>query len=191
MSARVIRASDIAPTPWRNGGGRTRELLALPAASDWKLRLSLADIDADGPFSAFPGIERWFAVLSGAGVVLHFAANDRRLDTHSEPLEFDGAAAPGCTLVSGPTRDLNLMLRGGLRGRMERAASGVDWDASEPWRACFVGGAAHFHGADGCDIALDANTLLAGLPPGPCRLVAAGGDAAPMFWIAADLEEDA
>ena len=32
---------------------------------DWTLRISVADIDADGPFSPFPGITRWFAVLDG------------------------------------------------------------------------------------------------------------------------------
>jgi environmental stress-induced protein Ves len=34
------------------------------------VRLSVADIERDGPFSAFAGLIRWFAVLSGAGVLL-------------------------------------------------------------------------------------------------------------------------
>lgn len=190
MSLRSVCAADTAPVPWRNGGGRTRELFASPPGADWKLRISLADIAADGPFSAFPGVQRWFAVLSGAGVELHFADRTRRLDRVSPPLAFDGAAAPGCSLVAGPTRDLNLMLREGLRGRMLRAASGVAWDAPEPWRACFAGAAARWRGADGSEVALAAETLLVALPPGPCTLEADNGDAA-MFWIAADLEEGA
>lgn len=183
MTLQIVHADAVEPTPWRNGGGRTRELLAWPPGPDWKLRISLADIAADGPFSAFPGVQRWFAVLSGAGVVLHFADGDRRLDSSSAPLAFDGAAAPGCSLVAGPTRDLNLMLRSGANGRMERAASGIAWDAPEPWRACFVGGAARFLYADGREVTLAANTLVVDLPPGPRRLVAQGSE--PMFWIAA------
>lgn len=187
----AIRASDIAPTPWRNGGGRTRELFAWPPGDDWKLRISLADIAADGPFSAFPGVQRWFAVLSGAGVVLHFAADgERRLDPSSAPLAFDGAAAPGCSLVAGPTRDLNLMLRDELKGRMERAASGVEWSTAEPWRACFAGGAARWQGPSGEVVALETDTLLVDLPPGPCRLDAEDEDA-PMFWIAVHTGGDA
>ena len=65
-----VRVVDTAPQAWRNGGGSTRELLAWPAGADWRVRVSVAEIGADGPFSAFDGVERWFAVLSGAGVVL-------------------------------------------------------------------------------------------------------------------------
>ena len=50
-----VRAADVVPTPWRNGRGRTRELPAQPAGPDWTIRVSMADIDTDGPFSAFPG----------------------------------------------------------------------------------------------------------------------------------------
>ncbi len=108
-----VDASAATPAPWKNGGGVTRELLRLPAGSgdDWTLRISVADIAADGPFSAFPGITRWFAVLTGAGVRLAFA--DRTLDLRQgdAPLRFDGAETPGCTLLDGPTRDLNVMVR--------------------------------------------------------------------------------
>jgi environmental stress-induced protein Ves len=34
------------------------------------LRISVAEITRDGPFSAFAGVQRWFAVLEGAGVML-------------------------------------------------------------------------------------------------------------------------
>ena len=108
-----VDASTAAPAPWKNGGGVTRELLRLPAASgdDWTLRISVADIAADGPFSPFPGVTRWFAVLDGAGVRLGFA--DRTLDLRrgDSPLRFDGAEAPACALLDGPTRDLNVMVR--------------------------------------------------------------------------------
>src|SRR6202012_5160318 len=93
--------------------GVTRELLRLPAGSgdDWTLRISVADIDADGPFSPFPGITRWFAVLTGAGVRLVFPERVLNVRHGDSPLRFDGADAPGCTLLDGPTRDLNVMVR--------------------------------------------------------------------------------
>lgn len=63
MSPHLVRVSDVAPQRWRNGGGVTRELLSRPAGNSWQVRVSVADIDADGPFSPFPGVERWFSVV--------------------------------------------------------------------------------------------------------------------------------
>jgi uncharacterized protein len=184
---RAVRASDVTPQPWRNGGGRTRELFAWPAGSDWKLRISLADIDADGPFSAFAGVQRWFAVVSGAGVVLALPTQgDRRLTIADEPLAFDGAAAPDCHLIDGSTRDLNLMLRGGLEGRMQRAVSGQAWREAWTWRACFVTAPARWVGPGNGALDLEGGTLLVDLPPGSCRLESQEADAT-MFWLGASV----
>jgi uncharacterized protein len=128
----LASASDAAPVPWKNGGGVTRELLRLPAddTRDWTLRISVADIAADGPFSPFEGITRWFAVLSGAGVRLRFA--DRTLDVRQgdAPLRFDGADAPGCALLDGATRDLNVMVRRDRADALVTPATLLD--AAEP-----------------------------------------------------------
>ena len=114
----LIQADTVAPQPWRNGGGQTRELLAWPDAQRWRLRISRADIEADGPFSAFADVQRWFEVLSGNGVVLRMPTPDQHSRDHHllpghSPLHFDGALAPYCQLKDGPTQDLNLMARGG------------------------------------------------------------------------------
>lgn len=186
-SLRTVRAADVAPAPWRNGGGRTRELFAWPAGADWTLRISLAEIDADGPFSAFPGVQRWFAVLSGAGVDLHFADRTCRLDAASAPFAFDGAAAPGCSLVAGPTRDLNLMLRGATRGVLLRASSGIAWSDAWRWRAAYAADTARIVFANGAAVDVDAGTLVAPLPPGACRVDASLPDV-PTFWIGADAD---
>ena len=66
MSFQCIAQADVMPQAWRNGGGQTRELLAWPHGADWSVRISLADIEADGPFSPFPGVQRWFAVRAAA-----------------------------------------------------------------------------------------------------------------------------
>lgn len=123
-----VDASTATPAPWKNGGGVTRELLRLPAGSqdDWTLRISVADIDADGPFSPFPGVTRWFAVLGGGGVRLRFA--DRTLDVRrgDAPLRFDGALAPDCALLDGRTRDLNVMVRSDRADSLVTHASFLD-----------------------------------------------------------------
>lgn len=123
---RFVALADCAPQPWRNGGGTTRELLTHPAGPDWRWRLSVADIDADGPFSAWPGVARWFAVVEGAGVELELPSGRVTLRPGDAPLAFDGGAVPGCRLLAGPTRDLNLMLRG-TPGRLEQADAGATW----------------------------------------------------------------
>jgi uncharacterized protein len=139
VTVQVIDVNRVAAVPWRNGGGVTRELLAWPDGSDWHCRISVADITADGPFSAFPGIERWFAVLEGDGVVLHFADHRDALDGTSPPLHFDGAAAPQCSLQGGATRDLNLMLRRGTgNGMMQRVHGDEEWFSIAPMRAVFT-----------------------------------------------------
>jgi uncharacterized protein len=120
-----------ATTPWKNGGGQARDLLLWPTAAAWCVRISLADIGTDGPFSAWPGITRWFAVTQGAGVRLQWA--DGRLHTQAcgdAPLCFDGAQPPLCQLVDGPAQALNLMLRngpGGATGVMQLQALAEDW----------------------------------------------------------------
>ncbi len=130
---RLICADDVAAQRWRNGGGITRELLARPADASWRLRISVAEITQDGDFSAFPGVERWFTVLSGAGVELYGTAGQApggdgsvRLRPGDAPLCFDGGSAPRCRLLDGATRDLNLMLRGAV-GAMRPVVEGTVW----------------------------------------------------------------
>ena len=137
MTWTIVHLDDVAPQPWRNGGGRTRELLAWPEAEDWRLRISLADIESDGPFSAFPGVTRWFTVVQGQGVVLRFGGRTETLGAGSAPLRFDGGSAPGCSLIDGPTRDLNLMLRGG-EGVMQPVVVGQAWDSGFAQRGLFT-----------------------------------------------------
>jgi hypothetical protein len=117
MNWHQVELDEVFPAPWRNGGGTTRELLAWPHKEDWNVRVSIAEVAQSGPFSAFPGVTRWFSVLSGAGVKL----NDRALTPASEPLRFDGADAVQCDLLQGTTEDFNLMLRG-REGLLRRVA---------------------------------------------------------------------
>jgi uncharacterized protein len=109
----TVHLADCPFVPWANGGGRTRELLAWPRRDDWVVRVSVAEIEADGPFSSLAGIDRCFAVLDGAGVVLALPCGEQHLTPHDAAVAFPGEAAPMCRLLDGPTRDLNLMVRRG------------------------------------------------------------------------------
>ncbi len=159
---RLIGLSSITPTPWRNGKGVTRELIAWPSADDWQLRFSVADIDHDGPFSAWPGVMRTFCVLDGAGVVLSWAdGRKHRLQRGTPPLHFDGGDAPWAQLVEGSTRDLNLMTRG-IDARLEPTDALA---RTQPW-GCLAADAGRLD-ADGEAIDLPSLTLawFADAPP--------------------------
>ncbi len=117
MNTTLIRGVDLVASPWKNGGGVTREIAAWPAGAAldtlvW--RVSVADVAQAGPFSRFAGIDRTLVLLSGAGMLL----DEEGGHTHAlmKPLDiarFKGEAAIDARLVDGATRDFNLMLRRG------------------------------------------------------------------------------
>ncbi len=159
---RVVQVSQVPATRWRNGGGHTQELLAWPAAAaaDWQLRISVATIAHDGPFSAYPGVQRWIAVLGGDGVLLDFNGRPVALSRSDEPLVFDGAQPPMARLRGTPTQDLNLMLRDDAgTGAMQRAVPGRPWHSAAPWRALFTVQAASLHIDGGEPLVLQPGTL--------------------------------
>ncbi|MBY0570911.1 MAG: HutD family protein [Burkholderiaceae bacterium] len=107
--------------PWKNGGGSTTELAIFPAGAsldNFIWRLSTAQVEVDGPFSSFPGIDRTLAVLSGAGLILHTKAEQRttpsgavHLTQNSAPYCFAGELAVTAELSAGSVSDLNMMTR--------------------------------------------------------------------------------
>jgi environmental stress-induced protein Ves len=187
---RVILTDAQPPLPWRNGLGLTRELWAWPSAADWAVRLSVADIGADAAFSAFPGVTRWFTVLAGAGVELTVDDQTHHQTRASAPLRFAGEAAVDCRLVAGPTRDLNLMLRG-CAGGLEPVTVGRPWQADDGAlrHGLFSAVAGRCHIGANTAITLPARALLLidGAPqplrfePDPCTPSAPRG-AAPGWW---------
>ena len=72
---RLVRRGEGRATRWKNGGGVTHELAVWPDGADlsrFDARLSMAEVAADGPFSAFAGIDRTLAVLEGGPMRLSF-----------------------------------------------------------------------------------------------------------------------
>ncbi|HXU34162.1 MAG TPA: HutD family protein [Thermoanaerobaculia bacterium] len=159
QTPRIVRLQDVTPSPWKNGGGQTRELSAWPEGAPWRLRVSVAEIGSDGPFSSFSGITRWIAVVAGKGVVLRFGSEERRLSMGSPPLRFDGAWSPGCRLIDGPTLDLNLMIADG-RGTMTTAYSAKPWAERFAQRGLFARAAGRWVPEKGEPVGLMPNSLL-------------------------------
>lgn len=108
----ILRAANYLTVPWKNGGGVTQEIVRAPpdtAEFDW--RLSLATIDSSGPFSSFDDYHRTLVLVRGAGVELSFGQHGRtRLSAPGQTVSFDGAWQTSCTLLDGPSTDLNLIV---------------------------------------------------------------------------------
>jgi environmental stress-induced protein Ves len=132
MTWHIVHLNDVEPTPWRNGAGTTRELLAWPDSAAWQWRASVAQVSQDGPFSNFAGIQRWFAVLEGDGVCLTVDGCMHMLTKSDQPLAFDGAVQTSCTLLGGITQDFNLMVQSGVAARMLRIKGGLLMNAVTP-----------------------------------------------------------
>ncbi|OOG51345.1 HutD family protein [Rhodanobacter sp. C01] len=111
----IIRLSDCPPQPWKNGLGSTREIAVHPdgaGSDDFLWRVSIAKVDSAAPFSSFPSIDRQIALLDGNGFTM--TLDDGRvhaLTTPFTPFAFAGEAKVAVTLIDGPTRDFNLMVR--------------------------------------------------------------------------------
>lgn len=120
---RPLHASWLAvtPEPWKNGGGVTRTLSVDTAQQPPRWRVSVADIDRDGPYSRFPGYDRVSVVLTGGGVELVAEGADVADVADAERITlapgvataFAGDAGFQSRLLNGPVRVLNLFV---LRG---------------------------------------------------------------------------
>lgn len=125
----------MAATPWKNGGGSTREIACWPPGAgfehfDW--RVSVASIASNGPFSVFAGVDRSISLLAGDGVQLRGPGVDHRLDTPLQPFAFSGDLPIDCSLLGGPSTDFNVMSR---RGRVQAAVRVLQGPAALPMAA--------------------------------------------------------
>lgn len=106
-------------TPWRNGGGETREIgqggLGCPPAEaagpdGWDWRLSVASIAGDGAFSTFAGVDRTAVLVDGA-VTLRADTQVLSWTTAGDLQTFAGETAFSARLAQGPARFFNVMVR--------------------------------------------------------------------------------
>jgi hypothetical protein len=109
-----LKPSDGRLMPWKNGGGRTLELLVDPPGatvdSGFGWRLSTAEVAVSGPFSAFPGLERTLLLLEGAGFILDLESRGQAAVMNPLiPFAFSGDWPVSASLVDGPCTDFNVM----------------------------------------------------------------------------------
>lgn len=110
-----LKPADGRRMPWKNGGGTTLELAVEPPGATletgFRWRLSSAEVRSSGPFSAFPGLDRWLLLLEGAGLGIDFGPQGQAMLTDLRlPLCFSGDWPARATLLEGPITDLNLMV---------------------------------------------------------------------------------
>ena len=99
---------------------------------DW--RISVANIDKDGPFSAYPGLDRTIMLLSGNGVRLQArdGSFDHCMKQPFEPFRFSGDVALDSTLIDGATQDFNVMtMRHGWSAQVHIIRNAFTLPASE------------------------------------------------------------
>lgn len=112
---RLLGPDDYRRMRWKNGGGWTTEIAVCPEDAglngkpfDW--RVSMAEVETDGDFSAFPGYDRTILLAEGAGMELSFdAAPSQDISRPYEPVSFSGEWRTHCRLLNGPVRDFNVM----------------------------------------------------------------------------------
>ena len=112
---KVVGPADWKVTSWRSGQGETAEIAVYPeagdlqsAAFDW--RVSLATMEEDAEFSAFPGFDRILTVVVGAGLFLDARSGDACVEAAVlSPVAFPGERALAGRLKDGPVKNLNLM----------------------------------------------------------------------------------
>lgn len=113
MAFTVLRRRDHTSMAWRNGGGRTLEVISEPAGAgidDFGWRVSFAEVGAPGPFSAFPGVDRVLTLVQG-DLTLSVDGAATPI-TRFAPYAFLGEAVVA-GVSQGPSVDLNLMTRRG------------------------------------------------------------------------------
>ena len=110
MHALHLPAFEYRRMRWKNNLGWTREIHRAPDDDDYDWRVSIAEIDHDCAFSAFPGHDRILVLLEGEGMRLDFERGEsvELLPPHGR-IAFRGEEALHCALIRGPTRDFNLI----------------------------------------------------------------------------------
>lgn len=121
---KVLEEKDFTTKLWKNGKGITQEILVSPSdREDFDWRISLATLGESGSFSSFPGVLRWLVLLEGNPVTLKHTDRTHEL-VRMTPYSFSGGEETSA-VVSGPGRDLNLMLREGrARGKISVGVPG-------------------------------------------------------------------
>ena len=105
--------------PWKNGRGVTLEIARQPATGEeFAWRLSLAQIEADCDFSAYPGYRRALVLVTGDRLQLRFKGHGScSLGPARRGTRFQGDWQTHCSVPQGCCTDLSLIVRNGSAAR--------------------------------------------------------------------------
>ena len=124
--------------PWKNGGGMTRMLAARDEGGKILWRLSLADIQSDGPFSTFPGLQRVLTIVAGDGIDL--SGDGGTLQARPwRPLPFSGDLELDSKLIGAESQAFNLMFDGARLTAQVTSLSEGETDLPEAINVIFCG----------------------------------------------------
>ncbi len=126
-----FQLSTLPVTPWKNGGGETREIICVPAPdAPFLWRASIATLQADGPFSPFPGVDRVITLLAGQPLRLCGENIDQPLALW-QPWAFPGEWALSSVGIVAPGLDFNIMTQRGRASATVQVVSDLQCPASE------------------------------------------------------------
>ncbi|MGE0970774.1 HutD/Ves family protein [Klebsiella sp. WOUb02] len=133
--------SSLPVTPWKNGGGETREIVSAPSPdAPFLWRASIATLQTDGPFSLFPGVDRVITLIDGSPLWLRGGDKAQRLNLW-EPWAFAGEWPLASEGISQPGLDFNIMTQRGrataqvsvVSTAQRPGAAGVAWVLQGRW----------------------------------------------------------
>lgn len=115
--SRLVRRREWTTQAWKNGAGITHEVLRWsltpPAADEYDVRLSVAEVEGAQPFSAFPGYHRSLICLETSSLLLGSAPMVKLQAFH-----FPGDV-PMATHGTGRATDFNVISRQARPARVE------------------------------------------------------------------------
>lgn len=125
--SRLVRRAEWVTQAWKNGAGITHEVLrwclAPPAADEYDVRLSVAEVEGAQPFSAFPGYHRSLVCLETSTLLLGGTPMVK-----GQAFHFPGDV-PMATHGMGRAMDFNIISRQARPAQVEVSTQEADADS--------------------------------------------------------------
>jgi environmental stress-induced protein Ves len=135
----LIDPKDWSTQRWKNGGGITYEIWRWTdpksgelGADAYDLRLSVAKIDGEGPFSLFPGYYRTLISLEDTALELGIAGSQSRAMKKHHDFHFPGDVS-AATHGKGRATDFNVISRLGRRRAHVEVSTRESYRDSSIW----------------------------------------------------------
>lgn len=113
----ILYPKDFKEVPWKNGQGTTREIFRIAYDNEpdqFYFRISVASVSKSGPFSQFPGKDRFLMLLEGKGFRLSFEDQSEVVLANAfDSIEFEGEENIECHLIDKAAVDFNVMTQRG------------------------------------------------------------------------------